>query len=226
MNIVIGNTYPTNGSGDLEVISYGGSTSVGVRFIDTGFETVSTSANIRAGRVKDKIVPRVYGVGFIGDGVYRSGYKYEHTKAYKAWMNMLTRCYCVKFQKRNPTYKGCITCSDWHNFQKFAEWFYENYPNDNSPYDLDKDIRVKGNKVYSPDRCKFVPRKDNVAASKAMAYSILTPDGKVIDIFNMSEFCRNNNLNGGHMNSVVNGNLGSHKGYRLPKSTGANNAKI
>ena len=71
---------------------------------------------------------------------------------------MLIRCYNKKDLEKNPTYKNTTVCIEWCNFQNFAQWFEKNYIDD---WALDKDILVKGNKVYSPETCCFVPREIN-----------------------------------------------------------------
>ncbi|OMH22071.1 hypothetical protein AC231_05460 [Clostridium pasteurianum] len=79
-------------------------------------------------------------------------------KAYHTWYNMLTRCYNEKWQEKYPTYKGCIVCEEWHNYQVFSKWFYKNYYEiEGHRMDLDKDILIKGNKIYSPETSIFVP---------------------------------------------------------------------
>lgn len=77
---------------------------------------------------------------------------------FKHWYNMLSRCYCKKCHKNQPTYKDCIVCDEWLLFSNFKRWFDENYI---EGYDLDKDIIIKGNKVYSPETCCFVPHEIN-----------------------------------------------------------------
>ena len=77
------------------------------------------------------------------------------TNAYVVWCEMLKRCYSEKYHKKKPTYKGCSVCEEWLLFSNFKRWFDENYVDG---YVLDKDILVKGNKVYSPDTCCFVPK--------------------------------------------------------------------
>ena len=59
-------------------------------------------------------------------------------------------------------------CEEWHNFQNFARWVEENiYFIDRDKINLDKDILQKGNKIYSPDTCIFVPQKINTLFCKA-----------------------------------------------------------
>ena len=57
---------------------------------------------------------------------------------------------------------------------------------------------------------------DSAAEGRSKEYTMLDPDDKIIFIKNMSEFCRNNNLNQSHMISVYLGRYGfkSHKGYK------------
>lgn len=80
------------------------------------------------------------------------------TKAYKAWSNLLHRCYNPEPQERRPTYIGCTVCDEWLTFSNFKQWFNDNYVDG---YHLDKDIIHKGNKVYSPDNCCYVPARIN-----------------------------------------------------------------
>lgn len=75
---------------------------------------------------------------------------------------MLQRCYDSKFHKRESTYIDCEVCEEWLNFQNFAKWYYENYYEmEGQKIHLDKDILHKGNKIYSPENCIFVPERIN-----------------------------------------------------------------
>jgi len=69
---------------------------------------------------------------------------------------MLDRCYVP--DPKQPTYVSCKVTPDWFYFQNFAAWFYDNYEEGQQ---LDKDIIVKGNTVYSPETCCFVPQEIN-----------------------------------------------------------------
>lgn len=77
----------------------------------------------------------------------------KNRKALNRWYAMLNRCY-VKTHRFSDTYKDCSVCDEWLTFSNFKRWFDENHI---EGYHLDKDILVKGNKVYSPTTCCFVP---------------------------------------------------------------------
>lgn len=101
-------------------------------------------------RRKNKLL---YGVGvndFSGSCVVNGG----KIKSYDFWKSMLCRCYNPKYHLRKPTYIGCSVCSEWLCFSNFKEWFDINYV---EGCQLDKDILIEGNKVYSPKSCRFIP---------------------------------------------------------------------
>ena len=88
-------------------------------------------------------------------------------KRYNLWGNMNTRCYNTRYHETRPGYAECSICDEWLDGkagrQKFYEWVNHNYyviDNEDS-VQLDKDILVPGNKVYSPDTCIFVPKRIN-----------------------------------------------------------------
>lgn len=84
----------------------------------------------------------------------------SNTKTYRMWYNMFYRCYNEKIHHKYPTYLGCSVDSQWDDFQDFADWHYsqEFYA---CGYELDKDLLVKGNKVYSPETCCLLPKALN-----------------------------------------------------------------
>ena len=79
-------------------------------------------------------------------------------KSYSVWRNILERCYNEKYRAKFPTYRDCSVCKEWLKYSNFKRWYSENYV---EGYNLDKDILVKGNKLYSPETCCFVPQEIN-----------------------------------------------------------------
>ena len=156
-SVRVGEVFPTK-CGDLVVEKYVSALEIVVKFVGTGFSTVTNAGNIRQGSVKDPYVPSTFGVGFLGFGKHKANSRRMRSTAYVCWHNMIKRCYCKKYQEKQPWYSGCSVVKSWHNFQNFAEWYYDNYVDG---FELDKDIKVFGNKVYSPEFCQFVPPQVN-----------------------------------------------------------------
>ena len=137
--------------------------------IDVYFEEYDWTAenvnygNFKKGKIACPYEPRVYRVGYIGEGKYRMvDENGKHSKCYEVWVKMLQRCFDEKYQIKRPTYKGCEVCAGWLNFQVFAKWFYNNYYEiEGERIHLDKDILIKGNNIYSPETCVFVPQRIN-----------------------------------------------------------------
>ena len=68
---------------------------------------------------------------------------------------MLERCYSSRIHAKQPTYIACSVCDDWLVFSNFKKWMEQQ---DWQGKELDKDILIAGNKVYSPDACVFVDK--------------------------------------------------------------------
>lgn len=102
----------------------------------------------------------VKGVGYNSGGKHLARKDGSYTRLYHLWRTMLARCYCDKMQARQPTYIGCTVDERWHDFQNYAEWYTSNEFFD-SGYQLDKDVLIKGNKIYSPDTCCLIPQELN-----------------------------------------------------------------
>lgn len=102
----------------------------------------------------------IYGVGYNSQRKHKATDNGRITKAYSAWYDMIRRCYCPVLKKKIPTYDGCSVDARWHDFQDFADWFY-NHPHSSLRHHLDKDIINPKNNIYSPDTCCLVPRELN-----------------------------------------------------------------
>lgn len=102
----------------------------------------------------------IYGIGYNSRGKYKTNDNGKKSLVYRTWHNMIQRCYSPKLHSRSPTYIGCTVTDEWLDFQVFAAWFDANEYS-GIGYQLDKDILNPNNKVYSPDRCCFIPRQLN-----------------------------------------------------------------
>lgn len=108
----------------------------------------------------------IFGIGVNDSEKAISKKNVRNDKDYYLWHGMIQRCYDEKTHKKHPTYNGCTVCDEWLYFSNFKKWFDENYVDG---YQLDKDILVKGNKIYSPDTCCFVPHEINTLFTKSNA---------------------------------------------------------
>lgn len=79
-------------------------------------------------------------------------------KSYALWHSMINRCYSDKAHVKSPSYNGVNICNEWRIFSTFKSWFDKHYVDG---WALDKDILVKGNREYAPDKCCFVPQEIN-----------------------------------------------------------------
>lgn len=118
--------------------------------------------HFKKGIIKCPYEPRVCGKGYLGEGKYKAKENGKHTKCYNTWTSMLERCCDNKLKEKYPTYKDCEVCIEWLNFQTFSHWYENNYYEIPSEVMcLDKDILFKGNKIYDPQNCVFVPQNIN-----------------------------------------------------------------
>lgn len=104
----------------------------------------------------------VQGVG-VNDADYAVhpliGGKKEMCPFYRVWSNMLKRCYDANQLRKNPTYYGCSVSDEWLIFSNFKAWMEQQ---DWKWKNLDKDILLDGNKIYSAETCVFVDATVNL----------------------------------------------------------------
>lgn len=159
--------YNNNGERML-IVRYGGRNDIDIQFDDGTIVEHRNYGNFLKGQIKNPMTPSVCGIGCMGIGKIKSRDENgKPTKCYSAWEHMHRRCYDPKCQEKQPSYKNCKVCEEWNNYQNYASWHIENYYEvGNEQMALDKDILCKGNKVYSPDTCVFVPQSINKLFTK------------------------------------------------------------
>lgn len=154
---IVGKSFKTNSYGEIVVLEDNSAKDVLVEFKDTSNKQTVKRGHLYTGQIKDRLKPSVYGVGYdTGKYGFKKSQNGQKTKALSVWKDMLFRCYSPKAK---DCYKDCYVDCKWHDFQEFASWFYERHF---EGFELDKDILVNGNRVYSEDTCCLVPRNLNM----------------------------------------------------------------
>ena len=156
----VGKVCKSKSSGDFKIIKCYNAKNVEIQFLNTGYKMIVTLDNVRTGLIKDPYSPSVFGIGVVGtkypitvDGV--------KTKEYNLWCSMLTRCYSDTCKKKNPTYEGCKVSDNFKSYEYFYEWCNEQIGFGADGFELDKDLLIKGNKVYNENTCIFIPKEIN-----------------------------------------------------------------
>lgn len=144
----------------MRITKYNNSSDMFVEFQDEYRAVVHAAyRDFKDGNVKNPYSPNVYG-GKIGIK-YPSKLNGKMTKEYNVWIDMLQRCFRKEWKNKNPTYKDVTCCKEWLLYENFYEWLHsqENFDKWSSgeKWALDKDILIKGNKMYSPETCCLVP---------------------------------------------------------------------
>lgn len=163
---ILGVEFETNSCGKCRVVEYTNAKDLVVEFEEYPCRVRCTLSHLRLREVSNPMYPSCYGVGYIGVGEFRPT---KNNVAYKIWMGVLDRCYGRK--ERYPAYEDVTVCEEWLNFQNFAEWFYfqehsQSKDHNGRLYNLDKDILVKGSRIYSPETCCFVPNEVNTCINR------------------------------------------------------------
>ena len=164
----VGKVCKSKSSGDFKILKYNDNRNVVIQFLKTGFETSVQLINIKSGSIKDSYLPSVCGVGILG-AKYPSRVNGVHTKEYKLWTGMLERCYSDGFKKKHPTYEYCKVSDNFLYYEYFYEWCHKQIGFGNKGWHLDKDLLVKGNKIYSETTCVFLPQEINQLLVKRTA---------------------------------------------------------
>ena len=189
-----------------EKINYQGCLMKIIKYIDTGNIIVEFQDDYKAevsteykhflsGSVKNPYYPSIYGIGIVGNK-YLNWINNKAIKEYDVWKQMLRRCFDKKTKEKYPTYKNVTCCKEWLLYENFYEWLHsqKNFGKwyEGERWELDKDILVKGNKIYSSKTCCLVPHNVNTLFTNHSLYKKDLPIGITK---NSNGFCvRCNNL--------------------------------
>jgi len=151
--------FTSNSCGEFIVLEYINTQHIKIKFDEDGTEMFVRSVHIKSGMIKNPNSKNIFNIGYFGYGKYNSKLEINGINIWKMWYHMLSRCYDINSQEfKTRTYVDCSVAPIWHNFQNFAEWCIQNLKYN---FVIDKDILFKGNKIYSPETCCFVPKEIN-----------------------------------------------------------------
>lgn len=105
---------------------------------------------------------KLYGVG-VNDADYSvtrtiDGKEVWRCPFYKVWADVMKRCLSGRFKSKHPSYEDCVAVPEWLSFLQFKSWMETQ---DWHGKHLDKDVLLRGNKVYGPETCAFVSPEVN-----------------------------------------------------------------
>lgn len=111
----------------------------------------------------------LFGHGF-NDRKYPAFINKRPTRKYDLWHSMIKRCYDSKTHSIRPTYLDVEMSENFKSFSYFHDWCNNQIGFENSCFDLDKDLLIKGNTIYSEDTCLFVPYEINGCLTNAKRF--------------------------------------------------------
>ena len=171
----VGDVLTNNEGYSFKIKDYENAQNVTIQWLDCGTTETCTSSNLIRGAVKYLNKPSVFDIGFIGYGRFvpgekrlQNGQQRLDKYIHRHWRHVLERTVAGRDIKR---YEDSSVVADWYNLQNFAEWAIEQKNStkveDNGRlYHLDKDMVCKGNRIYCPEYCVFIPNEVNCFYTK------------------------------------------------------------
>lgn len=150
---IIGQQFTSLKGETVTVVDYLNYSSVTIEFED-GTQVIRNLQYIRTGSFDRRVV---------------NGRTVNNKRLYHAYSSMYARCYNIDRKLKHKSYAGCTISEEWGSTDLFVLWALDQPGSDKEDWQLDKDILVKGNRVYGPDTCCFVPFEINVAFTKSNA---------------------------------------------------------
>lgn len=127
--------------------------------LDNGYKFNRKCFDVEKGNFFTPYDKTFYEIGCMGEKYNISDYPNFYSK----WYGLLDRVYGRQETNRYYTsYKGCVVCDRWLNFSNFCDDMLSMWYDCDEQLDIDKDIKYKGNKEYSPDKCLLVPHNINM----------------------------------------------------------------
>ena len=216
-DLEVGQIHRTLNCGQYEITSIYSSLDIRVRFLDTGYKRSVRIGSINSGSIRDKYLPTVCGVGYLGDASMK-----EFPNEYARWKSMIERCYYPK----HPHYEnyggaGVSVSEDWQCFETFAkeikeiDGYFEGILDLSKEYHLDKDYKHSGEgvKMYSKETCIWTSSQRNNAKDKAIFFRASHPVYGETITSNVREWCRRTGHTHQRVYEILRKNKGTHFGW-------------
>lgn len=164
---LIGVKNKNNKGYEYEVIEDMGKGKWKIHFLESNYEAIRDTKEVKNGNIRDWRQPYVCGVGIVSEDSFKDGKKY----LYDRWRDMLRRCY-DKNSRMYYTYGavGVYVDDRWKYFENFVNDMelkdnIEKLKEDSKNWQIDKDIICNEKGInphyYSNDTVKIITRKEN-----------------------------------------------------------------
>lgn len=205
---------------DLDNIDSKGDHEYTIQFEKTGYIKNNVRKSIiRRGHIIDIYLPRVYGVGYLGEYDKKDP---NLKQIQRHWYKILERCY----DNTVPEYQlyggnGIFVHPEWHCFANFQHDVkhipnWDNKRRDPTLYHLDKDYYQSN--CYSKNTCTWLSIKHNTLYRKNPSpFKAITPDNNEITYLSVHEVCEDFDLTKQLVYKVLNKKLDKHKGFKFEK---------
>ena len=154
-------SYNNQGS-KMTITKYRNAQDIEVTF-ESGFVVEHTQMHLfNSGSILDPYFKSYCGIGYMGMKTFYNKSQ-EYKRPLEVWHSMLKRCYSENFPL-HVWYKDCEVDEKWHSFSNFYQWWKDNYyelPKELGRLELDKDIKFKSSRIYSPNTCLLIPQRIN-----------------------------------------------------------------
>lgn len=186
---------------------------------EDGTQKEVSSSSIHSGSISKNSTRLVGGFGIANDGAHPRQIEGVPTRQYTLWSSMIYRCYSGRIK----AYIGCNVDERWKYFQDFCESIkhlegYDKWLDIANRMELDKDIKVPGNKTYGPDTCFFVEKSVNVKHRRMHTGYLVRKDGLITFYENQSQIMEYYNFTQATVSHLCTGKRIECKGLNIVKS--------
>lgn len=173
--VFVGEVYRNKEGFQYEIVAYKNALEVTIKWLDCGTLQVCSAHDAHRGTLKYLNRPSVFGIGYLGYGRFVPGERRMEAwqerinpVLHRHWRHVLERTIAGRDIKR---YEDCQVVEEWYNFQNFCEWAIKQKNSTRKEengrlWHLDKDMVSRGNRLYCPELCVFLPNEVNAFYTK------------------------------------------------------------